>query len=349
MYRKPLATALVAALGLAAIAPAAHAGDTEFSGRMYFDFTHIDQSDSETGDTDKSGFSLDVKRVYLGVEHAFNETWSANLILDSQYTRDDGLDSLFVKKAYLQGKFSEAAVLRVGAADMPWVPLVESYYGFRYVENTFIDRLKFGGSTDWGLHLGGEVGESGTFNYAASVVNGAGYRHPDRSDAVDFEARVGFVPIEGMIVAVGGYSGKLGEEHETIDTFHTATRADALIAYKTDTLRVGAEYFRASNWGNVLNPESDSADGWSLWASQQVADDITVFARYDRANLSRDLDPAAEDTYYNAGVEYQVTKGFKLAAVYKHTERERTAGAEPAFHTADLRTNEIGVWGEVRF
>lgn len=341
---------LVAAAVLAALAGTSHratAGETRFSGRMYFDFTHIDQTDSETGETDKSGFGLDVKRIYLGVEHAFDETWSANLIFDSQYQRDDDLDALFVKKAYLQAKFSEAAVFRAGAADMPWVPLVESYYGFRYVENTLIDRLKFGGSTDWGLHLGGDVGD-GTFNYAASVVNGAGYREPDRSDAVDFEARVGFVPIEGMIVAVGGYSGKLGEDRDTVDTFHTAKRADALVAYKTDTLRVGAEYFRASNWGNVLNPESDSADGWSLWASQQVADDLTVFARYDRANLSRDLEPAAEDTYYNAGVEYQVTRDFKLAAVYKHIDRER-AGRTANLRTADLRTNEIGVWGEVRF
>jgi hypothetical protein len=347
MHRKPLAPVIAAAVGLAAVVPAASAGETDFSGRLYFNLTHIDQTDSEAGETGKSGFGLDVKRIYLGVEHAFDETWSANLILDSQYQRDDDLDALFVKKAYLQGRFSEAAVFRAGAADMPWVPLVESYYGFRYVENTLIDRLKFGGSTDWGLHLGGEVGD-GAFNYAASVVNGAGYREPDRSDAVDFEARVGFVPIGGMIVAVGGYSGKLGEDRDTVDTFHTAQRVDALVAYKTDTLRVGAEYFRASNWGNVLNPESDSADGWSLWASQQVADDVTVFARYDRANLSRDLEPAAEDTYYNAGVEYQVTKDFKLAAVYKHIDRERAAGTAD-LRTADLRTHEIGVWGEVRF
>jgi hypothetical protein len=347
MHRNPFATLIAAALGLAVSIPAT-AGGTGFSGRVYFDFTHLDQTDSAT-DTGESGFGLDVKRIYLGFEHAFNETWSANLILDSQYLRDDGVDALFVKKAYLQGRFSDAAVLRAGAADMVWVPFVESYYGYRYIENTLVDRLKFGASTDWGLHLGGEVGESGAFNYAVSAVNGAGYKEPDRSGAVDFEARVGFAPLAGMMVAVGGYSGKLGGERGAADTFHTATRADALIAYRTDSVRIGAEYFRASNWRNVATPESDRADGWSAWASRQITHDIAVFARYDRASPSRDLDPAARDTYYNAGVEYQVAEGFKLAAVYKHTERERTAGAAPSLRTADLRTDEIGAWGELRF
>lgn len=349
MQRNALVPVLAAVLGLGAAAGPAQAGGTRFSGRVYFDFTHVDQTDSETGDTGKSGYGLDIKRIYLGLEHAFSETWSAQILLDSQYLRDDDLDALFVKKAYLQGRFSDAAVFRAGAADLAWVPFVESYYGYRYVENTLVDRLKFGASTDWGLHLAGELGERGAFNYAASAVNGAGYRSPDRSDAVDFEARIGFAPIEGMMVAVGGYSGKLGAERGAADTFRTATRADALVAYRSDALRIGAEYFRASNWRNVTTPESDRADGWSAWASRQVTDDIAVFARYDRANLSRDLDPAARDTYYNAGVEYQVTRGFRLAAVYKHAERERTAATAAGLRTADLRTDEVGVWGELRF
>ena len=38
----------------------------------------------------------------------------------------------------------------------------------------------------------------GRLNYSASVVNGAGYKNPTRSDSMDFEARVGFVPVPGL-------------------------------------------------------------------------------------------------------------------------------------------------------
>ena len=56
--------------------------NTKLSGRMYFDFTSIDQKDSDSGKTDKSGIGLDVKRFYLGVDHTFNDIWSMNLTTD---------------------------------------------------------------------------------------------------------------------------------------------------------------------------------------------------------------------------------------------------------------------------
>src|SRR5690348_10649232 len=195
--------------------------NTTFSGKMFFDFSNIDQKNSDTGKTDASGTGLDVKRFYLGVDHKFNDIWSANLTTDFNYVSADGETNLFVKKAYVQGKFDQAAVLRIGSADMPWIPFVESYYGFRYVENTLTDRLKYANSADWGLHLGGDLGANKVANYAVSVVNGGGYKNPSRSKGVDIEGRVGFVPFEGMIVAVGGYSGHLGKETESIDAPNT--------------------------------------------------------------------------------------------------------------------------------
>jgi hypothetical protein len=219
--------------------------NTTLSGKMYFDFTSIDQKDSDTGKTDKSGLGLDVKRFYLGVDHKFNDVWSANLTTDFNYVSGDGETNLLVKKAYVQAKFDQAAVFRVGSADMPWIPFAEKYYGFRYVENTLTDRLKYGNSADWGLHLGGDIGAGKSLNYAVSVVNGNGYKNPGRSKGVDFEGRVGFVPFENMIVAIGGYSGHRGQETENTDAPHTAQRGDLMMAYASDAFRLGAEYFTA--------------------------------------------------------------------------------------------------------
>jgi hypothetical protein len=299
--------------------------NTTLSGKMFFDFTSIDDKNSDKGKSDKSGIGLDVKRFYLGVDHKFNDIWSANLTTDFNYASSDGQTSVFVKKAYVQGKFDDAAVFRVGSSDMPWIPFAEKYYGFRYVENTITDRLKYGNSADWGLHLAGDIGASKSLNYAVSVVNGNGYKNPGRSKGVDFEGRVGFVPFENMVVAVGGYSGHRGQETENIDAAHTAERGDFMLAY------------------------ASKADGYSVWGSVAVADNVNLFARYDNAKLSKSLDRDAKDTYYNAGVEYQVTKGFKLAGVWKHGKVDKSVSTPVPPHVQNTKTNEIGVFGEVSF
>ncbi|MBQ4853548.1 carbohydrate porin [Rhodanobacter sp. B2A1Ga4] len=323
--------------------------NTTLSGKMFFDFTNINDKNSDKGKSDKSGFGLDVKRFYLGIDHKFNDIWSANLTTDFNYVSNDGQTNLFVKKAYVQGKFDDAAVFRVGSADMPWIPFAEKYYGFRYVENTLTDRLKYGNSADWGLHLGGDIGASKSLNYAVSVVNGNGYKNPGRSKGVDVEGRVGFVPFENMIVAVGGYSGHRGQETENINAPNTAQRGDFMVAYASKDFRLGAEYFTAKNWNNVLTTATDKADGYSLWGSVAVADGVNLFARYDNAKLSKTLDSANKDVYYNAGVEFQVTKGFKLAGVWKHEKADKSVTTPVPPHVQNTKTNEIGVFGEVSF
>ena len=316
--------------------------DTQLSGKMFFDLTNIDQT-SNGDKTAASGTGFDVKRFYIGVNHKFDETWSANLTTDFQYSSAlDSAADIFVKKAYIQGKFSDALVVRSGSADLPWIPFAESFYGYRYVENMLIDRLKFGTSADWGLHAGGDLAGK-RVNYAVSLVDGGGYKNPTRTSRMDVEARVGFMPVEGMVVAVGGYSGTLGKDTQSVDALHTAKRADVLVAYAKNAFRVGGEYFRANNWTTVLSPLADKADGYSFWGSWGFGESgITAFARYDKADLSKDLDPSLTDTYYNFGVEFPVRKGVKVAAVYKKDKKEDDT-------TVDVKTQELGVWGEVAF
>ena len=255
--------------------------DTKLSGKLFFDLTNIDQT-KNGAKTSASGTGFDVKRFYLSVDHKFDDTWSANLTTDFNYVSNDGETNLFVKKVFVQGKFSDALVLRAGSADMPWIPFAEGFYGFRYVENTLIDRLKFGNSADWGVHVGGVAGD-GMFNYAASVVNGAGYKNPSRGKSMDFEGRIGFSPIKDVTIAVGAYSGKLGKETQTVSTFHTASRTDFLAAYAHENVRFGVEYFDAKNWNNLLTVASDKANGYSLWGSYGFDNGMSVFTRYDEA------------------------------------------------------------------
>jgi hypothetical protein len=304
---------------------------------MFVDMTHLDQTRNGRK-TDASSTGLDVKRFYLSIDHKFNDIWSANLTTDFNYVSNDGETNLFVKKAYVQGAFSKLATLRIGSASTPWIPFVEDFYGYRFVENTLVDRMKFGNSADWGLHL---LGDSGTFDYQVSMVNGGGYKHPNRSDSVDFEARVGFTPIKGFAVAVGGNTGHLGEDTATSPALHDARRYDAMLAWNANGLRLGAEWFRANDWNNVATPFGDSAEGYSLWGSYDFGA-TSLFARYDRVKPSKDLDPDLKDTYYNFGVAFPITKGMRWAIAYKNERLRNGTGV-------DLESREVGAWGEVKW
>src|SRR5574337_921655 len=219
-------------------------GSTTLSGTIFTDWTYLNQQQN-SADTSASGYGIDVKRFYLGMDHGFDDIWSANLTTDFNYLKTDSETQLFVKKAFVQAKLSQAATFRLGSADMPWIPFDESIYGYRFVENTLIDRLHFGNSADWGVHFFGRS-DNNFASYAVSAVEGGGYRNPTRSKAMDFEGRVAIEPVDGLIIAVGGYSGELGQDTATTPALNTATRADVLIAWKTARLTLGAEYFHAS-------------------------------------------------------------------------------------------------------
>jgi hypothetical protein len=347
-----LFSALVIACAAAgAIDTAAQAqSGTTVGGKAYIDLTRIDKT-SDGMPTNASGVGVDVKRFYLSVGHVFDDTWSANLTTDFNYVSNDRETQLFVKKAFLQAHFSDAFVLRVGSADLPWVPFVENLYGYRHIETVIDEYLHFATSADWGVHAVGAVA-GGKLNYAVSGINGRGYKDPTRSRSLDWAGRLSFSPVEGLVLAAGLRTGKAGLEQENVPSLHTAKRYDLLAAYVRPEFRVGAQYFRARNWNQVLTIETDEADGYSLWGSFNVKDDIAVFARYDDASPSETLRTELNSTYFNLGVSYAARPGVDIALVYKHNEIENgfydtSNGVIGGLQQGEY--GEIGIWAQVEF
>ena len=102
--------------------------DTKISGKAFLNVSNIDQKSTDlAGVTTKNaqnGTQTELKRFYVAVDHKFNDMFSANVTTDFRYnangTSKDVL--VFVKKAWLQAKFAPELWVRVGAADLPWVP-----------------------------------------------------------------------------------------------------------------------------------------------------------------------------------------------------------------------------------
>jgi hypothetical protein len=322
----------------------------------------------------QDGLNYDLKRAYLIVDHKFNDTYSANLTTDATYDGTTGASQVFIKKAYLQAAYSPMFTVRVGAADLSWVPFVEGLYGYRYVENVLIDRTKFGTSTDWGAHVLGTFDLGGpTIGYQLSALNGFGYKTDpigggiNRSKGVDFEGRVN-LNWDGFVAAVGGYMGKLGKDVQNSTagtcgvasgsppttpvgpTCHTARRFDALLAYTDDAIRVGVEYFNATNYKNVTNSETGStsvlgvtpyggnkASGYSGFASYRFDPQWSIFGRYDSVDptnvrlggtyttgtspntVTHVVEAGKErNKYFNLGLSYSPIPALDFALVYKH-------------------------------
>jgi hypothetical protein len=352
-----------------AVAPASSAvpgwiANTTIGGKAYLNLSYLDQK--VNGVPQKTnGTQAELKRFYLTVDHKFSDIFSANLTTDVRYG-SNGLtndDAIYVKKAFLQAKFSPAFFVRLGAADMPWIPFVEDVYGYRFVENTLIDRTKYGTSSDWGLHIGGTFG-NGLVSYAASAVGGQGYKTIYRgTNTVDLEGRLSVVPMKGLTFAVGGYTGKLGKSVESaVDTPHRASRLDALAAYATGPIRVGLEYFSAKDWNNVTTAYEDKTSGWSAFGSVAFAKKFSVFGRYDWVNPNKYTDPAGNEDYFNVGVDYTGVKNIDIALVYKRDKADDVAiassnGTIGCSGTASAATgcvgdgtyDEIGVWTQLKF
>jgi hypothetical protein len=359
MKKTMTAMALVSTIALGFAATQAEAADiganTTIGGKMYFDFSNINQK-ADGVDTTAKGTNFDVKRFYLTAAHTFDDIWSANLTTDFNYVSNDQQTQLYVKKAYLEAKLDKAFVARIGSADLPWVPFVEDIYGFRYVENIMIDRTKYGTSADWGLHVSGKFAD-GMVGYAVSAVNGAGYKKLTRSKSVDFEGRINFNPIKEVTLAVGGYTGKLGQDIQGANgapspAVHTAQRVTALAAYTNKQFRIGAEYFHAKNWSNVTTVGTDSSDGYSAFGSFNVTPQVAVFARYDHVKPKKDTNSALKDNYYNVGVSYSPRKDIDLALVYKRDKAQNgtiSTSNGTIGGVNDGTYDEIGLWGQFKF
>ncbi|MFZ1989739.1 MAG: porin [Alphaproteobacteria bacterium] len=332
--------------------------NTSISGRMYYNASWIDNEVNGVKSGNINGVGFDIKRFYFGVDHKFNDTYSANLTTDFQFASAISATELFIKKAYLQAKYSDALTIRLGATDLPWVPFVEDLYGYRFVENVIIDRTKFGTSSDWGIHASGKLLKGGMLNYAVAVVNGSGYKSPSGAGnathfkSVDVEGRVN-LNVQDFIFAVGGYYGKLGKDVQTANDFHTATRLDALVAYKTAKARLGFEYFNAHNFNSVTTAgPGDRAEGFGGFASYQFTPMWGVFGRYDYVEPNRVPAVKVKDNYFNVGIDWTPTKIVDFALVYKRDKADHgTIGTSNGTigGAVDGTYDEVGIFSQFRW
>jgi hypothetical protein len=356
----------VALLALAAAFAARAESKTTISGKMFVDFSYRENSDNGTHTaTPDTGTGLDLKRFYLTVDHSFNDVWGARFrsdVGDLALVKTDGTTGhvdIFIKNAYIEAKLLPELVLRLGSADLPWIPFVEDLYHYRFIELELNDRTGFGTSADWGVHAGGKLG-GGLVQYAISVVNGRGYGNYTRAQAPTVEARVSVVPVEGVTLAVGGLIGKRGQNLVGTSTPNTAKRLNAAAVWAGHGLRAGVDFFWAKDWDTSIiagTAPEDKAWGISGTLAYDILPPLTIFGRVDHVVPHKDTLPDFKETYFNAGLQYRPVKPVTLALVFKHDQAgdghtfkvndAGTLGSTVA--GADGKFNEVGLYAQYVF
>ncbi len=274
-----------------AVSLSSWAQGTQVHGRMYFNTSVIDGHNAAGAAVERDG-GFQIKRAYISVDHQFNKTFAFDVTMDADNVlksvkapsivttctaasppvctntngANNGIEAntgqgFYIKKAYLEAKINPALVVRLGSADMPWIPFVEGLYGYRHVEKTLIDLNGYGTSADWGVHVGGSLFNN-VVSYQVSAIDGNGYRNPQLGQHVDVEGRLNATYM-GFTAGIGGYVGKLGAAINPGTTFTnnvaepgvtapTANRFDAVLAYKGKVaalpFTLGGEYLWAKDF-----------------------------------------------------------------------------------------------------
>jgi hypothetical protein len=355
----------------------AWAGDTKVGGTVFFNYSNINQQSNGVKQA-TNGTGLNLKRLYITVDHKFSDIWSANVTTDvsnaigettnSNYTSANSSSyseigkGFYIKKAYLQAKLDPALIIRAGSSDTAWVPYMENLNGHRYVENELLDEYKLGTSADWGISALGDLA-GGLISYQVGVVNGAGYRSVQVTKSVDVDGRIS-AQYAGFFAAVGGYSGKLGKDIYGTTIDHTAKRVDGAVGYKSDLFTVGAEYVSSRNFNSVTSLNQDRDRGLSAFGNFNITPKWQVFGRYDwirqtNINSTTGVENAIRNNYFNFGLQWEVAKLVDLSLVYKRAKADNfnnptgtiawQEGAGTIGGTINGTYDEVGLFGLIKF
>jgi hypothetical protein len=311
-------------------------------------FINITNSEVETNGVTTArnkGFAVD--RFYLWVSYQIDDIWSAKIVTDVNNEQDNvpalkRKMNVFLKNAFVQGKFSPEAVVWIGLAGTPWIPYEEKLWGHRFVTNTYVDGYAYDDSADFGVGLKGKFAD-GMLEYNAAVINGGGYSKPNKSDAIDFNGRLTVRPLTGLDISGGYRQGDRGTKTFGVASSTKSKLMQGLVSYGIDQARLTGGYIRNSKEIAAIKTVNK---GFDVYGWVKLTGNFGAFARYDNEKQTVTGNAVEQKmTRYIGGLDYIYNKIVRFSLAFdqqKKTNENNISGRT-------VKTTKYGLYSQVNF
>lgn len=264
------------------------------------------------GDTEDKAF--EVKRAYFGYQADIDEHFSGNIKLDignQNDIQDYAAKKRFAyfKNAFVQYKYKGLKV-QFGIADAFQFKVQEKFWGYRYIQQSFQDKNKFGPSADLGIFASYKI--SSKLSADISFTNGEGYSNIQQDEYFKGSFGLIYKPIDALVIR--GYVD--ANQSEDI----TQYSANAFIGLTTKYFTLGNEFNYQANSSYV---ENHDRYGLSFYSTVKLVNKVKFFARYDYlySNILEDdnipWNLASDGSSITSGIEYQPIKNVRMAFNYQ--------------------------------
>ena len=262
--------------------------------------------------TKKSAFEL--KRVYLGYKHDFNDTFSAKVTYDIGSNSGGSEYTAYVKIAQLDWKLKPRVKLSMGLIGNKQFNDQESLWGYRYAHKGILNEFKFGPSADLGVNS--EFTINPKFKINLFILNGEGYKSLQDDNG---NQKMGTSFIYNFSKKL---TGKIYMDSQRSENTKSIKNNSFFLGYNNIDFRVGVEYGKIKNARTYKDAEDDhNRDGFSVFGSKKLSNNYELFARYDQISsntLPGVSKPEKKDgSLLMFGTQYQATKGVKFNLNYK--------------------------------
>jgi len=283
-------------------------GEGKISGVTYFDFSATNT---------KSAFNF--HRQYFGYSGEVSDQVSYKILFDvgrtnigaaviekdTSYKSEDTRLIAFLKKAQVNYK-SSFGKFNFGLIGMNTYGIQESNWGYRFIEQSAIDKYKFSATADIGVGFSRSLIDD--LNLSLLVVNGEGFKKPqgDKYHKIAFNTTYG----ENNLNKNNGYNAGVVYTMESTGTGPT-TMASVFGGFAGMGLRLGGEYDMLTKAGG------SEANIISISANYGIRENLDVFVRIDMhdpdAKYTYDKETYAEDDDKNKRSSNYIIAGIVLA------------------------------------
>ena len=271
----------------------------KIGGVTYFDFISSD---------DSTAFNFE--RQYFGYGGDISDQVSFKILFDVGRSDSDTRLTTYLKKAQVNYK-SSFGKFNFGLIGMNTYGIQESNWGYRFIEQSAIDKYKFSATADIGVGFSRSLIDN--LNLSLLFVNGEGFKKPqgDKYHKIAFNATYG----EGNLNKNDGYNAGLVYTTESTDT----TMTSLFGGFAGMGLRLGGEY-------DMLTKDSFKSNIISVSANYAVRDKIDIFARYDMIDDNDDTNKNVKN-YLVTGIVLTCDGGISVAPNMRMTTFENETEA----------------------